>query len=576
MYHYPPYLPQVNYDTINENSPRRLTQPDKIKIELKANQLSILHAARQLEENGPVKISDEEMMSTQVIIIGDKVGSGKSLSMLAIIADQIEIYKQAEVITYGKINIVRTPPIIKYYGINVLVVPHSIFKQWEGYIKKFTSLKCHYISNTSHKNFFTNKEEYMKYDLILVSSTQYNRLANYFTMHEYISRLIFDEADSINITSCKEIKASKYYFISASIPQLRYAKIPHMGFIKDVFGGLRYCPENYFKQIVLKNEDGFVERSFALMDPIRHIIKCKSPISANILVGLVNSEVIQMINAGDIEGIFFKYDMQITDDNNVVQLICKDYLSKLNNLRIKYKMKSKMTYANADNKKKALEKITEKIIDLETKVKNIEERIKNADVCGICLDEFTNKCLTPCCKNVFCFECLSMALSSRAKCPMCRGIIADLKDLIILDKDKIKSNANIKKKDEELDKLGQLQKLIENRIDENSRILIFSEYDNSFPQMLNLLDEYGISYDKIMGTGSHINNIVEKYKSGKTQCLLLNARHFGSGLNLENTTDLIIYHKMDKELKKQVEGRAQRPNRNGQLHIWELLYDNEI
>ena len=79
-----------------------------------------------------------------------------------------------------------------------------------------------------------------------------------------------------------------------------------------------------------------------------------------------------------------------------------------------------------------------------------------------------------------------------------------------------------------------------------------------------------------MGTSAHINNTVNKYHNGEIQCLLLNARYFGSGLNLENTTDIIIYHKMGDDLKKQVEGRAQRPGRTCQLKIWELRYDNEL
>ncbi len=79
-----------------------------------------------------------------------------------------------------------------------------------------------------------------------------------------------------------------------------------------------------------------------------------------------------------------------------------------------------------------------------------------------------------------------------------------------------------------------------------------------------------------MGTSAHINNVIAKYKAGEIKCLLLNARFFGSGLNLENTTDIIIYHRMNTELKKQVEGRAQRPGRTCQLKIHELLYENEI
>ena len=57
--------------------------------------------------------------------------------------------------------------------------------------------------------------------------------------------------------------------------------------------------------------------------------------------------------------------------------------------------------------------------------------------------------------------------------------------------------------------------------------------------------------------------------------ILANSLNFGSGLNLENTTDIIIYHKMDKDLESQVIGRAQRPGRTTSINIYKLNYENE-
>ena len=52
-------------------------------------------------------------------------------------------------------------------------------------------------------------------------------------------------------------------------------------------------------------------------------------------------------------------------------------------------------------------------------------------------------------------------------------------------------------------------------------------------------------------------------------------KNYGSGLNLENSTDLIIMHKMKPEYEEQVIGRAQRPGRKGVLNVWKILYENE-
>ena len=56
---------------------------------------------------------------------------------------------------------------------------------------------------------------------------------------------------------------------------------------------------------------------------------------------------------------------------------------------------------------------------------------------------------------------------------------------------------------------------------------------------------------------------------------MLNSRFFGSGLNLENSTDIILYHSMTPEITKQVIGRAQRPGRTQPLNIWNLRYSDE-
>ena len=48
---------------------------------------------------------------------------------------------------------------------------------------------------------------------------------------------------------------------------------------------------------------------------------------------------------------------------------------------------------------------------------------------------------------------------------------------------------------------------------------------------------------------------------------MLNAQHYGSGLNLQMATDVIMYHKFNKELEEQVIGRAQRLGRQTSLNI---------
>jgi hypothetical protein len=55
----------------------------------------------------------------------------------------------------------------------------------------------------------------------------------------------------------------------------------------------------------------------------------------------------------------------------------------------------------------------------------------------------------------------------------------------------------------------------------------------------------------------------------------LNALNYGSGINLQMATDIIIYHELNIELETQVIGRAQRLGRTSSLNVYYLLNDNE-
>jgi SNF2 family DNA or RNA helicase len=55
----------------------------------------------------------------------------------------------------------------------------------------------------------------------------------------------------------------------------------------------------------------------------------------------------------------------------------------------------------------------------------------------------------------------------------------------------------------------------------------------------------------------------------------MNARHVGSGLNLEAATHVILYHRMNTELEKQVIGRAIRFERATELRVMHLVHEHE-
>jgi len=134
-----------------------------------------------------------------------------------------------------------------------------------------------------------------------------------------------------------------------------------------------------------------------------------------------------------------------------------------------------------------------------------------------------------------------------------------------------------------LSKLENLKLIIQDRLEtgEQLKLLIFSDFSNTFEKMTGMLAELGIKFAEVKGSSATINKKISLYKNTdgteeQIDCLLLNAEYCASGINLENTTDIIIGHKMSEEKIHQIIGRGQRPGRVGTLNVWKLMYSNEM
>lgn len=617
--------------TINERS-ERVLQPYNIKTNLKPHQLAMICAMKNLEESKFIELKDscsniDKCFQTSVGCLCDKVGSGKSLTTLGLIATiPKRINKKKVSYQYGLITTYRFYK--NYLPINLLVVPHNIVKQWEGYINENTDLEYLLINNKkSFEKFielFTKclsedlNVSYFDQDLLLVSNTFYNKITDLINNPGYlniayeiyrniiISRLIVDEVDTIKVTSSNGIVADFTWFITSSIKSIQNpngygvyephtytnwngqvvtydrrvtkGKMPHTGYFKNVLTDISTI--QFKDMIYLKNDDEFVELSFKLPEIKITSIQCKGNIYTNVLYGIVNNDIMNMINAGDIESAIEHSGFEQENEEGLIKIVTKDLKKNLNNKKIELHAKEQMTYSSIQSKEQALKKIKEDIEKLEDQIEQIRIRLLDTQSCPICYDTIKNRIIVKCCNNPFCYECIMMAINHKSSCPLCRNNISK-EDIIVLDNDNKKEDLMDIELDEEPDsertKIENLKKYLEEIYSlGNRKILIFSEYDNSFKEITNYLEEKNYKYSNLKGSTSRINNIVEKYKGDDLDILLLNSRYFGSGLNLENTTDLFMYHKMNESIENQVIGRAQRPGRKDPLNIYRLLYHNEL
>tara|TARA_B100000795_G_scaffold262800_1_gene241124 strand:- start:324 stop:2144 length:1821 start_codon:yes stop_codon:yes gene_type:complete len=599
---------------INSNT-KRVTQPDGIKTKLKEHQLAMIHEMRNLENTTRKKIASNSPESysysfeTKFGCLCDKVGSGKSLTILGLISCKKFLSPWRSVLSNhnGLVSIYHQNNVTLPF--NILVVPHGIVNQWISYLENDTLLNYKIVRNKKTmeecKEYITNYYEdpnSVECDLYLVSSSFYNKFVPIFDTRT-ISRLIVDEVDSINIKSACKVNAEFTWFISSSkgilenpMGEYRYEpqvytgwngvsyniqrrflvnKVPHTGYFRDVLTSLSGSPIT--DRIYLKSDDEFVKESFSLPEYTNRIIQCKNTNNHTILNGIIDQETMNMINAGDIKSAMENMGCKIQTQDNLIEFVTKKIEIQLEDKIKELHYKSNISYSTEQAKIQALENINKQIHELEKKIECIKTRILENNHCPICADDITNKVIVSCCNNPFCFECISISLTHKQSCPMCRKTIGTNDILAIGDSMYTQKNEDL---DENREKIENF-KLYYNKLKENGtkKLLVFSKYEASFYKIKEYLISVNSKFSELKGSTGRITNIVNKYKSDSEDSidvLLLNAQYFGSGLNLENTTDIFLYHNMGGPMTNQVIGRAQRPGRTCSLNVTRFCYENEV
>jgi len=478
-----------------------------------------------------------------------------------------------------------------------------------------------FIQNTNWKGLDINN--YVKY-------TPYIKTIQGF----YFQRIIIDEVDSIKIPAFPFLFSKQIWYVSSSINNIVYPRshrkwnsitssyniisngISGTGFLKDILlnmfpintwsgHGINRNPSKiqYYRSLytIVRNDTNFIQKSLELVDPLQNYVNCLTPSYVYAVKSAITPDILKALNAGDTKTAIKLLGCEKNTEQEIVSQVTKNLIDKrdsinnkindkkneLDKLNIKWNnldideienstisncdeidLKSKIKN-DIDNIKKSIKNYTLKLEDINTKLKDIEFRLSNINDkdCPVCLVKVSDPCISPCCKNAFCFDCLTTSVTISKACPCCQTII-DLKDIQVLVHNKEINNKDITK----LSKLEQLLKIINNK---DKKYIVFSEYDGGIDKITDKLDIYKIKYSLLKGSSDMISKIIHNFRDNKFQILLLNAKYCGAGLNLEFIDEIILFHRMSKDLENQVIGRAQRIGRKSRLVINYLCYDNE-
>lgn len=533
----------------------KAVQPTDLKIELMEHQKTAIHSMINLEQTGkrcfstPFNIFIESSFG----ILCDRVGAGKSFIIIGLILLNKNIINRDRYLYGSNAICIRTSENKSYNKTTLLIVPHSLITQWITFLNEAPSIKLGKYTNNKDDEL---TEPVDKYDVILISSKQ---VKNFFEKHYNVLwlRLIIDEADTIECIGNNCIKTENILFtwyVTATPEKLRQSR---KSFIYPYFGNIApIC----FYGVQVKNNDEFINGSLIIPRPKRYVIQCLTPSELSIINKLVPPHIIQLINAGNSDQAIYELNCNVGNEQTILTAVT---------FNIVY---------NIDQKKKELEEeeneenklIIQKSIDrLQTRYDTIKSKIYslNEELCPICMCEFIRPCIVSCCQNMYCFECITLSSVNNENCPHCRKPLIET-TMHVVDDGTFKIKNTSKK-----DKLDTLIELIQSKKD--CKMLVFANFSATFYKIQSRLTRERISYKQIKGTIDSITKTIKSFEEGNINVLLLNAKHFGAGINLQMASDIVIFHRFDQQLEEQVIGRAQRLGRKDPLNIYYLLHDTE-
>ena len=220
-----------------------------------------------------------------------------------------------------------------------------------------------------------------------------------------------------------------------------------------------------------------------------------------------------------------------------------------------------------------------------TILQKMESETDEEKTCSICLDEFVNPTMTSC-GHVFCKGCLDMCLSVKSNCPYCKTDLKGKEIYSIATKESKEncSNTNplIEKYGSKLGKLiSVVRKLV---IDENNKIIIFSQWDRMLSIIGKTLKENGVSNSFISGNVHCRNSSINKFKmnNNSDNVIMLSLAKSASGTNLTEATHILFVEPIDgncdevRAIEAQAIGRACRIGQKNNIKVIRILTKDTI
>ncbi len=334
--------------------------------------------------------------------------------------------------------------------------------------------------------------------------------------------------------------------------------------MKKIIGD-EWCKiEEQFAGMILRNDLNFVHTSFNTPPTYHHYHMCFQPV-LRAVSGIVNNKIHTMIAAGNIEGAISALGGKKTE--NIVELVKREMLEKLSKVQADIRIYRDI---KKDDKKLEIAIGEEDIIKKHITQLDIRFESMLKDVCSICTEKLKTPIMEPSCQNLFCGECLLTWLQQKQSCPLCRANV-DTTELVYLSSQEGIEVQTPKDKEKQTTPLEKVIEIL--RLNKEGKFIIFSAYDETFNPICRRLKEEAITFAVVIGNRKTREKSIESFKNGNTQVIFLNSNFNGAGINLQEATDIILYHEIQATSQNQIIGRANRIGRLKPLHVHHLQVD---
>jgi hypothetical protein len=549
------------------------------------HQKRAVHAMRMLEASrlpgreialdSLMTTNDNRSIETSIGILSDLPGSGKSYTMLAHLltspdppvppmshAAYLRGLLTYKVQALANVNCINT---------NLLVVTRGTIKQWQGYLETMFAAPPEFT--TIIKSCIKKQDEIDRvltghYRLVVTDESGLKNLGKdgrFFTAR--FKRFVMDEADSVHLPGFRLPHATFYWLITATPSTL----VMRQSATVDLRSLFALSSMHEVRLIQVASDPAFVQASLQLPDVVQHTIRVRRNSINTVLRDLVPEQVMTAIEANDFRSAVALLGADaVTDEEHLVSAVISRYKREVEELEKRY----------AEAPVNLLDSLQKRIVETNAKIASIAERIRSTECCpiGLCdLTPDTIRAVVPCCQNVFLFENLMTALKRTQKCPICRTDIVP-RNLVVINPKGGASTPTPPPATSVEDTVytsgsGAFQAIVDTILarKRDARMLVFSEYE--MYRYTSILAQRGITNKVIQGSTDHINSTLRKFASGEVQVLMMNASHFGAGINLQMADHIIVLHRMDPGKYTQLVGRGQRPGRAGPLTVWNLTHE---